>query len=100
VRYFSIYLSGKLKTSTALKSGSVEVCYADNQGRRKQVGQEQLEPSLQNCKTAGFFSLNRQLAANACKSTGISGSCFQIYDSWREKLHIYSNCVAEAVWSG
>jgi hypothetical protein len=29
------------------------------------------EESMQNCKTAGFFSLNSQLAANACKSAGI-----------------------------
>jgi hypothetical protein len=28
---------------------------------------------LQNCKTAGFFSLNSQLAAIACKCAGISG---------------------------
>jgi hypothetical protein len=26
---------------------------------------------LQNCKTAGFFSLNTQLAANACDCAGI-----------------------------
>jgi hypothetical protein len=56
-------------------------------------------PSLQNCKTAGFFSLNSPLAANACKCAGISGGCFPLYDSRREKLHICSNCVPEAALS-
>ncbi|WP_079913204.1 hypothetical protein [Paenibacillus sp. 32352] len=39
---YTIPQSGKLKTSSTLKSGPVEVYYIDNQGTRKKVSHEQL----------------------------------------------------------
>jgi hypothetical protein len=43
------------------------------------------EEYRQNCNSAGFFSLNQPVSANACKSAGISGGCHRFYDSWGRK---------------
>lgn len=39
---YTVPESGKLKTSSSLESGPIEVYYVDNQGQRKKVSQERL----------------------------------------------------------
>jgi hypothetical protein len=51
---------------------------------------------LQNCKTAGFFSLNSQLAVNACECAGISDGWVRFCDSWVIKMHFCRNFMLEA----
>jgi hypothetical protein len=59
-----------------------------------------LSSLCKKCKNAGFFSLNTQLVANACKSAAISGGYVRFYDRWVIKDAQVQEFCPEAVLSG